>query len=68
MYFIPDRFVDISKTLEKKLRALRCYRKEMQPYPHPRSIKGIRILAAKRGLEVGLKFAESFETIRMIAE
>jgi len=64
--YVPDRFVDISETIEKKIEALKCYRKEMRPYPHPRSIKGIRFLAAKRGQEAGLKFAESFETIRVI--
>jgi len=64
--FIPDRFIDISKTIEKKIEALRCYKKELRPYPHPRSVKGIRVLASKRGMETGLKFAESFETIRAI--
>lgn len=64
--FIPDRFVDISKTIDKKTEALRSYRYELRPYPHPRSIKGIRAVAAKRGLEAGLKFAESFETIRTV--
>lgn len=64
--FIPDRFVGISITIKKKIEALRCYEHELRPYPHPRSIKGIRVLAAKRGTESGLKFAESFETIRAV--
>lgn len=64
--FIPDRFVDISQFMDKKIKALRCYKKELRPYPHPRSIKGIRALAARRGIETGLRFAESFETIRTV--
>lgn len=64
--FIPDRFVDISDTIEKKIEALRRYKYELRPYPHPRSIKGVRVLAARRGLETGLKFAESFKTIRAV--
>lgn len=64
--FIPDRFIDISKTINKKVKALRCYKQELRPYPHPRSIRGVRVLAAKRGIEAGLEFAESFETIRVV--
>ena len=65
-HFIPDTFVDISQTIDKKIAALRCYKTEIRPYPHPRSIKGIKLLAAKLGLEAGLRFAESFETIRTV--
>ena len=64
--FIPNRFVDISKTIDKKIKAFRCYKQELRPYPHPRSIKGVRVLAANRGIESGLKFAESFKTIRVV--
>ena len=64
--FIPDRFVDISRTIDRKIEALKSYRYELRPYPHPRSIKCIRGLAVKRGMEAGLKFAESFKTIRTI--
>lgn len=66
IHFIPDTFVDISKTIEKKIKALKCYRKELRPYPHPRSIKNVKLLASKRGSEAGLKFAEAFETVRKI--
>jgi len=65
-YFIPDKFVDISKTIDKKIEALKCYKGEMREYPHPRSIKGVKIFAGKYGLEVGLKYSEPFQTIRMV--
>lgn len=65
-YFIPDRFVDISKTIETKIKALSCYKNEIRTYPHPRSMKSVKLLGARRGSEVGLKFAESFQTIRSI--
>lgn len=65
-HFMQDTFIDISWSLEKKIEALKCYEKEIKPYPHPRSIKNIRSLASKRGSEAGLKFAEAFETIRKI--
>ncbi|MCB1198953.1 MAG: PIG-L family deacetylase, partial [Deltaproteobacteria bacterium] len=64
--FCPTVFVDIAATLEIKKQAMRCYLSELHDYPHPRSIKGIEILAQKRGLETGLLAAESFSLIRHI--
>jgi LmbE family N-acetylglucosaminyl deacetylase len=66
MIFTPNIYVDISETVEKKLRAMKCYTSEIRQYPHPRSLQGINIHAQKRGLEVGLKFAEAFYLIRDI--
>ncbi|MFC1621023.1 PIG-L deacetylase family protein [Candidatus Omnitrophota bacterium] len=67
-YFTPDRFVDASDGIDRKLKAMKCYRGEMRAYPHPRSLKAVRFHAAKRGSEAGLRFAESFETIRMVIQ
>jgi len=64
--FTPNTYVDISETINKKLEAMQCYKSEIRSYPHPRSSKGIKILAQKRGLEVGLKFAEAFCLIRAV--
>ncbi|MEM2145949.1 MAG: PIG-L family deacetylase [Candidatus Jordarchaeaceae archaeon] len=60
MNFIPNIYVDISKTIEKKIEAVRCYRLELKEYPHPRSIEGIKTLARFRGMESGLDMAEAF--------
>lgn len=64
--FSPDTFIDISGTLDRKLRALREYKGEMRPYPHPRSLKGVRLNAEHRGLGVGLGCAEAFQCVRRI--
>ena len=64
--FTPNTYIDISETLNKKLEAMKVYKSEIHDYPHPRSLEGIKILAKKRGLEVGLKFAEAFCLIRKI--
>lgn len=64
--FSPNVYFDISKTLADKLKAISCYRSELQKFPHPRSLKGIKVLAEKRGSEVGLKAAEAFINIRQI--
>jgi len=60
MPFAPNWFVDIVDTLELKLKALNCYRDEMRPWPHPRSIAGIEHLARWRGASNGIEAAEAF--------
>jgi len=64
--FSPDIFVDISDTLDLKLKAMGAYRSELQNYPHPRSLEGIRKNAEVWGMKVGLKYAEAFKVVRMI--
>jgi len=62
--FIPNVWIDISKFLDKKIRAFRIYKSEVKKFSHPRSIEGIRVLAKKRGCEVCSKAAEAFILIR----
>lgn len=64
--FKPTIFVNIKDTLQTKKEALMVYETELREYPHPRSIKGLEILAAKRGMEANMEFAEAFEIIRII--
>lgn len=58
--FIPNWFVDISKTLDRKLLALDAYAAELRDWPHPRSKQGVEYLARWRGATVGAEAAESF--------
>lgn len=64
--FSPNVFVDIKKTFEKKLKALKAYRSELREFPHPRSLKSVENLAKIRGAEAGIELAEAFELIREI--
>jgi LmbE family N-acetylglucosaminyl deacetylase len=64
--FRPDRFVDVSATLDKKLRALEAYGSEMRAFPHARSLAAVKALATWRGASVGLEAAEAFQTLRWI--
>ena len=64
--FIPNYYVDISSTIDIKITAMRQYKNEIRQFPHPRSIDGIKILSQKRGLEVGMKYAEAFHLARCI--
>jgi len=66
--FVPNVYVDISDTLENKIKAMSIYKSELKEYPHPRSLEAISTLAKKRGTEVGLKAAEAFMLIREISD
>ncbi len=61
--FTPNLFIEIrEKGVGQKLKALSQYEGVMREYPHPRSEAAIKGLAAYRGCQAGLKYAESFET------
>ena len=62
--FFPNVFVDIKKEIKKKLKELEIYKNEIEKWPHPRSIKGVKILSNYRGFQSGLECAESFQIIR----
>lgn len=62
--FIPNYYIEIGKEgLETKIKALRAYKGVMRPYPHPRSNEAYEGLAAYRGCQAGLKYAEAFEIV-----
>ena len=61
--FTPQRYVDITQTLDDKLSALACYDSEMRPFPHARSMEAIGALAKLRGSQVGCLNAEAFEVV-----
>lgn len=59
-WFMPNWFVDVSSTMDAKLRALKAYRSEMRPWPHARSIEAVTHLAKWRGASIGTEAAEAF--------
>ncbi len=64
--FIPDTWIDISSVIEKKMDAMKCYQTELNEFPHPRSIDGLRLKAGAWGVQCCLESAEVFMTIRRI--
>lgn len=61
--FNPNVFIQVGASgVEEKLRALSLYRGVMRDYPHPRSAEAVRGLAAYRGAQAGLQYAEAFES------
>lgn len=64
--FNPNYFIDIHKQLGKKIKAMETYQNEIRRFPHPRSVKNLRVIAEKWGATSGNKAAEAFEIIRKI--
>ena len=62
--FNPNCYVEVGEEgVDAKVKALNMYRGVMRPYPHPRSAEYIKGLAAYRGGQFGLNYAESFEVV-----
>jgi|APSaa5957512535_1039671.scaffolds.fasta_scaffold56405_2 N-acetylglucosamine malate deacetylase 1 len=61
--FNPDTYVDISDTIEDKIKSIECYKNVLRDAPHPRSKESIKSLSVLRGSESGLFNAEAFETV-----
>lgn len=62
--FRPNVFVEVGEQgVRKKIEALSLYRGVMRPYPHPRSEEALMGLAAYRGAQAGMVYAEAFESV-----
>jgi len=64
--FCPNKYVDITNFIDKKLEILSLYEDEIKKFPHPRSLYWVKILSEFRGMEVGYNNAEAFEIIRIL--
>lgn len=62
--FSPNTYIELKEEgVNKKIEALSTYREVMRQYPHPRSEEAIKGLAAYRGAQAGVRYAESFECV-----
>lgn len=66
--FSPNFFVDVSETIDLKIKAMKAYKDEIRAFPHPRSARAIELNAQLWGVKVGVNYAEAFELIRKIDE
>jgi N-acetylglucosamine malate deacetylase 1 len=64
--FHPNCWIEVASTIDKKYESLKCYHSELRSYPHPRSPEAVRVLAQKRGNEVGVEYAEAFHIVRRV--
>ena len=64
--FSPNIFVDISKELKTKLKAMKAYKNEIEKFPHPRSVEALEAYAKKWGSVSGFMAAEAFSLLRKL--
>lgn len=62
--FRPTGFIAVgAEGVERKIEAVNAYRGVLRDYPHPRSAEAIRGLAARRGAQAGIAWAEAVEVV-----
>lgn len=64
--FVPNVFVDISETFERKLEIFSLYKTEVHANFGPRALSSVRGQARMRGATIGVEYAESFMLVREI--
>jgi LmbE family N-acetylglucosaminyl deacetylase len=63
-WFVPNWYVDVTQTIERKVAAFAYYETERRDYPHPRSERAIRATAEYHGTVCGCEYAEPFVLVR----
>jgi N-acetylglucosamine malate deacetylase 1 len=63
-WFVPNWFVDITATFQRKVEAFACFETEQRPYPHPRNERALKAHAQFHGASVGCEYAEPFMLVR----
>ena len=62
--FPANYYVDITEEIGTKIQAFAQYQNELQPFPHPWSERGLKLLAEYHGMQSGFAYAEAFCIIR----
>jgi len=63
--FKPTLYVDIEKTLDKKIKSLKHHKSEYNKFGGEDWIDGVKCRSGFRGYEIGKKYAEAFEALRI---
>ena len=64
--FAPTVFVGVEAQLDRKLKAMQAYDREMRAFPHPRSLDMLTAKARSRGAQAGLAAAEAFVLLKEV--
>lgn len=63
--FRPQLYVDIAQTIDKKVASLREHKSEYNKFGGEDWIEGVHARCGFRGYEIGKKYAEAFEILRI---
>jgi len=64
--FQPNTFVDVSKELSSKMKAMNMYKSELEKFPHPRSLESLEHISKRWGSVSGFFAAEAFYLVRQL--
>lgn len=64
--FSPNYYIDITNTIDEKIKTMEIYDTEIAEPPFPRSRENVKALAMIRGAASGVKYAEAFKIIKWI--
>lgn len=63
--FKPSLYVNIDDTIEKKIESLKCHKSEYNKFGGEDWVEGVKCRCGFRGYEIGKKYAEAFEILRL---
>lgn len=63
--FKPQLYIDIENTIDKKIASLREHKSEYNKFGAEDWVTGVKCRCGFRGYEIGKKFAEAFEVLRI---
>lgn len=63
--FRPQMYVDIQTTIDKKIKSLKEHKSEYHKFGGEDWIEGVHARCGFRGYEIGKKYAEAFEVLRI---
>ena len=66
--FRNQYYVDITSTLELKMLSIKQHKSQVKKYGENRFLSAIEARAQHRGYEIGSKYAECFEIIRLLGD
>jgi len=66
--FRNQYYVDITQTFQIKMEALKQHKSQVKKYGDDTFLNAVEARAMHRGYETGVKYAESFEVIRILGE
>ncbi|MHA2217594.1 MAG: PIG-L deacetylase family protein [Candidatus Hodarchaeales archaeon] len=66
--FRNQYYVDISSSFEKKVEAIKQHKSQVEKYGEERFLGAIEAKCRHRGYEIGSKYAECFEILRLLGD
>jgi len=65
--FLPNFYVPLTQSqIDRKIKAYECHASQVRPAPHMGSSEALRNLAATRGMEISVQYAEAYRSLRFV--